>query len=146
MSDFLFPHSPLNDDDTLIAVYAKQRRTLDDLPYTDEFEAIYTAMYGPDGVHDEHQTRDAVFHRLHNLRKAGKLPRLGRAKSPPPRVTPAQEARLTELIEGEVGQLGKRDQLLYRPAFDTIVDAFNTETGLSLSPHDLWRIVAKLAK
>ncbi|MEM6458418.1 MAG: hypothetical protein AAF710_03395 [Planctomycetota bacterium] len=143
MPDALFP---LNDDDTLIAVYAKQGRTLDDLPYTDEFEAIYTAMYGPDGTHAAHQTRDAVFHRLHNLRKAGKLPRLGRAKSPPPRVTPDQEARLVELVETEVGQLGKRDQLLYRPAFDTIVDAFNTQTGLSLSPHDLWRIVAKLAK
>ena len=147
MPDTLFP---TNDDELLINVYQKQARTLDDLPYTDEFEALYTDMYGPDARDAPGKPADysraKVFHRLHNLRKAGKLPKLGRAKSPPPRIEPEQEQQLTEIVEARIGQLSKRDQLLYQPAFDEIVDTFNTSTGLSLSPHDLWRIIAKLAK
>lgn len=159
MPDTLFP---TNDDDLLINVYQKQGRTLDDLPYTDEFESLYTAMYGPDGrdapcprnvsppkadsAEDSAYSRAKVFHRLHNLRKAGKLPKLGGAKSAPPRIEPEQEQQLTQIVEAQIGQLSKRDQLLYQPAFDKIVDTFNTTTGLSLSHHDLWRIIAKLAK
>lgn len=145
MPETLFPTS---DDDLLINVYLKQGRTLDDLPYTDEFESLYTAMYGPGPGSDlpEPYTRAQVFRRLHNLRKAGKLPKLGRAKSAPPRIEPQQEQQLTAIVEAEIGQLSKRDQLLYQPAFDQVVDTFNTSTGLSLTPHDLWRIIAKLAK
>ena len=143
MTDTLFP---TNDDDLLIAVYQKQGRTLDDLPYTPEFEAIYQGMYGTDGRDQPGQSRASVFHRLHNLRKAGKLPRLGRAKSSPPRIEPDEEKLLVSLVEAEIGQISKRDQLLYKPAFDDVVDAFTRATGRSLSPHDLWRIIAKLAK
>lgn len=161
MPDALFP---LNDDELLISVYLKQGRTLDDLPYTDEFESLYTAMYGPDGRDADRtsggnsggnsginsgggvQTKAKVIHRLQNLRKAGKLPKLGRAKSLPPKIDAAQEQQLVTLVEQEIGQLSKRDQLLYQPTFDNVVDAFNTTTGLSLSHHDIWRIIAKLAK
>ncbi|MEM6853920.1 MAG: hypothetical protein AAF911_10745 [Planctomycetota bacterium] len=146
MSDALFP---INDDELLINVYQKQGRTLDDLPYTDEFETLYTAMYGPNGRDADHpaeQTKAKVIHRLQNLRKAGKLPKLGRAKSSPPRIDAAQEQLLITFVEAEIGQLSKRDQLLYEPTFDNIVDTFNTTTGLSLTHHDLWRIIAKLAK
>ncbi|MEM9418267.1 MAG: hypothetical protein AAGA25_04310 [Planctomycetota bacterium] len=146
MTEALFP---INDDELLINVYQKQGRTLDDLPYTDEFETLYTSMYGPDGrdaPNPAEQTRAKVFHRLHNLRKAGKLPKLGRAKSSPPRIEPEQEQQLVAIVEEHIGQISKRDQLLYQPTFDEIVDTFNAATGLSLSPHDLWRIIAKLAK
>lgn len=143
MTDALFP---VNDDDLLINVYQKQGRTLDDLPYTDEFETLYTTMYGPDGRDSNQQSKAKVFHRLHNLRKAGKLPKLGRAKSSPPRIKPEQEMQLVEIVEQHIGQISKRDQLLYQPPFDDIVDTFNSSTGLSLSHHDLWRIIAKLAK
>lgn len=138
--ELLFPTS---DDDLLISVYQKQGRTLDDLPYTEAFEAIYLGMYG-----DESDTpsRAKVFHRLHNLRKAGKLPRMGRAHGQRPRITPEQEAILAELVEAEVGALSKRDQLLYTPAFETLCTAFNAEAGLELSRHDTWRLIAKLAK
>lgn len=144
--ELLFPTS---DDDLLISVYQKQGRTLDDLPYTDAFEAIYTAMYGEaDGEEtDVYQpARAEVFHRLHNLRKAGKLPRLGRAHGQRPRITPEQETLLAELVDGQVGSLSKRDQLLYTPAFEQLATRFNTEAGLELSRHDIWRLVAKLAK
>lgn len=153
MTDALFP---INDDELLINVYQKQGRTLDDLPYTDEFESLYAAMYGPDGrdaptpapgnQSGTPYSRAKVFHRLHNLRKAGKLPKLGRAKSSPPRIEPEQEQQLVAIVEQHLGPISKRDQLLYQPAFDDIVDTFNTATGLSLTHHDLWRIIAKLAK
>ena len=127
-------------DDLLISVFRRQGRTLDDLPYTAEFESLYAA------VGDVMGARGAVFHRLHNLRKAGRLPRMGRAASAPPRIAPAQEAVLVTLVERAVGALSRRDQLVYAPAFDELVAAFNSEAGLNLSAHDVWRIVAKLAK
>lgn len=138
--DLLFPTS---DDDLLISVYQKQGRTLDDLPYTDAFETLYTSMYGDA---DDAPTRASVFHRLHNLRKAGKLPRMGRAHGERPRITPEQEALLAEIVEDAIGALSKRDQLLYTPAFEQLCTAFNSAAGLELSRHDVWRLIAKLAK
>lgn len=145
------PLFDLDDTELLISVYQKQGRTLDDLPYTDDFEQIYAAMYGPDGrdAGDGPATsRAAVFHRLHNLRKAGKLPKLGRhaASSTPPRLESEQEQRLIDEVSREVGTISKRDQLLYDPRFDDIVNRFNQATGLDLSPHDVWRVVSKIAK
>ncbi len=138
--DALFP---TNDDDLLISVYLKQGRTLDDLPYTEQFEALYDAMYG---ALDDGPPRGVVFRRLHNLRKAGKLPRLGRAAGSPPRIDAAHEALLIRVVEDEHGPISTRDQLPYTDTFDRICARFNTEAGLSLSHHDLWRILAKLAK
>jgi len=130
-------------DELLIAVYQKQGRTLDDLPYTPQFEVIYEAIAGGDAPA---VSRQAIFHRLHNLRKAGKLPRLGKAQGERPHLTDEHEALLAELVCEKVGQLSKRDQLLYTDDFDAIVNTFNTRAGLSLSAHDAWRIIAKLAK
>lgn len=138
--ELLFPTS---DDDLLVSVYQKQGRTLDDLPYTDSFETLYTSMYGGDA---EAPPRAEVFHRLHNLRKSGKLPRMGRAHGQRPRITPKQEAMLAAKVEAAVGALSKRDQLLYTPVFDALSDEFNAEAGLELSRHDIWRLIAKLAK
>lgn len=143
-------------DELLVSVYTRQGRTLDDLPYTREFEAIYSAVAGggtdPQLTESERLdpsmavSRQALFHRLHNLRKAGKLPRLGKAMGERPHLTREHEALLAELVCEQVGQLSKRDQLLYSDPFDTIVNTFNTRAGLSLSAHDAWRIIAKLAK
>ncbi|MEM8783868.1 MAG: hypothetical protein AAGE65_13570 [Planctomycetota bacterium] len=135
-----------DDEPMLISVYAQVGRTLDDLPYTEDFERLYTGMYGPDGRDAGGVSRADVFHRLHNLRKAGKLPRLGRAAGKAPKLEAEQEAALAELVRDAVGKLSLRDRLLYTPAFDAVVEAFNTRTGLSLSHHDAWRVVAKLAK
>ncbi|MGB0766781.1 MAG: hypothetical protein ACPGYV_03625 [Phycisphaeraceae bacterium] len=138
---------PTNDDDLLISVYQKQGRTLDDLPYTDAFEALYASMYGGGAGADEHvPDRAAVFHRLHNLRKAGRLPRMGRAHGERPRITFEQEQLLAEAVEDAVGALSKRDQLLYTPAFEQLCAAFNARASLELTRHDIWRLIAKLAK
>ena len=131
---------PASSDELLASVYQKQGRTLDDLPYTPEFEAMFAAL-ADDGL-----TRAGLFHRLHNLRKAGRLPRLGRAASPPPRISAEQEATLARLVEDAIGKLSLRDQLPYTPRFDQVVCSFNAVAGLNLSPHAVWRLVAKLAK
>jgi len=134
---------PTNDDELLTSVYQKLGRTLDDLPYTEQFDALYDAMYGAvaDGP-----PRGVVFRRLHNLRKAGRLPRLGRAPGGPPRIDAAHEALLIRIVEAAHGPISTRDQLPYTEALDRIAARFNAEAGLSLTHHDLWRILAKLAK
>lgn len=130
-----------SDDELLISVYQKQSRTLDDLPYTPEFVAIAQAL-GADTMTQQ----AALFRRLHTIRKAGKLPRMGKASESRPRIEREQEAILAGLVEQAVGRLSLRDQLPYTPAFDQIVEQFNARAGLTLSPHNIWRLIAKLAK
>lgn len=137
-----------SDDELLISVYQRQGRTLDDLPYTEHFEAIYSAIVGDHSDQEPYAglTRAALFRRLHNLRKAGRLPRLGRAIAPPPRLDPESEHRLIEIVEVEIGRLSLRDQLPYSNQFERIVTTFNAQAAMNLSLHDAWRIVAKAAK
>jgi hypothetical protein len=90
--------------------------------------------------------RAALFHRLHNIRKAGRLPKVGKAWEKPPKVTAEQTRVITQLVDGAVGKLSLRDQLPYTPAFDQIVQQFNTDCGLQFSPYQVWRVVAKLSK
>jgi hypothetical protein len=42
--------------------------------------------------------------------------------------------------------LGKRDRLPYTQRFDDLVDQFNKTIPRALSPHQVWRVVATLAK
>lgn len=132
---------PVDDESLYIDAYRRTGRTLDDLPYTDDFESLYRDLVGDTGP-----SRQDVFRRLMNMRKAGKLPRLGRAASSPPKITAEQETQLAGLVVEACGKLSLRDQLLYDDAFEPLATRFNAEAGLSLSHHDLWRIIAKLAK
>jgi argininosuccinate lyase len=139
------PHSPgkpAADWSTLIAAYAHAGRTLDDLPYTPEFDALLSATRVS---HPNMSARD-VFRRLCNLRKAGKLPRVGRAESSPARIDHREEAWLESGVAQVCGSLGQRDQLPYDERFVELLGRFNAFAGRSLSPHDLWRVIAKLAK
>ncbi len=129
-------------DAALVASYMHVARTLDDLPYTPELDAIVSDVRKV----DPSATPRAVFHRLQNIRKAGKLPKIGRAATAPPRIPSEEEERLASLVVDCVGTLGQRDQLPYTRDFDAIVEKFNGETGRSLTPHDVWRLIAKLAK
>ena len=141
----LFQAESSPDERVLVEAYRAVGRTLDDLPYTAEFERVFTAAQGD--ASGGNAARAELFHRLHNLRKAGRLPRLGGARSgKPPRIDAEAERLLTRLVQREVGRLSLRDNLPYTEAFDRIVAAFNAQTGLNLTPHSLWRIVAKLAK
>ena len=134
----LFGDSLDHADAALIIAYEEQARTLDDLPYTDEFEAIVNAVDATD--------RAVLFHRLHNIRKGGKLPKVGRAWEAAPVITDDQSALLTEMVNQAVGRLSLRDQLPYTRAFDELVQRFNQQAGMGFTPHQVWRVIAKLAK
>jgi catechol 2,3-dioxygenase-like lactoylglutathione lyase family enzyme len=125
----------------LIKLYEKVGRTADDLPYTPHFETIfepYAKLYG-----EIQPDRREVWRHLLNLRKAGKLPKLGEARSKPPNVEPEARERLRDLL-GE--EMGRRDRLPYSPRFERLVDDFNATLPRPLSPHLVWRLVATLAK
>ncbi len=146
MSESLFELGPERDepspDTRLVSAYIEANRTLDDLPYTAELDAIVETLKK---AGDERSERE-VLHRLQTLRKAAKLPRTGKAATNPPKISDDEERLLTGLVVGAVGSLGKRDQLPYSEAFEKLHHEFNTRTGRQVDPHTLWRLVAKLAK
>ena len=127
--------------EALIAAYEKIARTADDLPYTPHFESLYSEYASRHG--EPRPTRAEVWRHLLNLRKAGKLPKLGEARSKPPEVSPEDRQALREMLGADIG---KRDRLPYTPRFDQLVDAFNKTQGRPISPHLVWRLVATLAK
>jgi cephalosporin-C deacetylase-like acetyl esterase len=138
----LFARGATPDDALLIAAYERAGRTLDDLAHTEQFESIFIGIGGePAGL-----SRRDVFHRLHNLRKAGRLPRLGAAPGHPPKIGADEEGHLRSLVIHAVGTMGQRDRLPYTPEFDTLVERFNATTGHNLTEHDVWRLIARLAK
>jgi hypothetical protein len=53
-------------------LYGRTAKTADDLPYTEEFESLYTAFIARSGLI---MTRHDVWRALTNLRKARKLVR-----------------------------------------------------------------------
>lgn len=127
--------------DLLVKLYVHIGRTADDLPYTAQFEnlfANYSAQY-----HETKPTREEVWRHLLNLRKAGQLPKLGDARSQPPVIDEAAQGKLRELLGDAIG---KRDRLPYSSRFDQLVEAFNKTQPRPLTPHQIWRLIARLAK
>ena len=125
----------------LARLYSELGRTADDLPYTSHFESIhepYAATHP-----DPKPSRAETWRHLLNLRKGGKLPRLGDARSHPPELPPEEMRRLREMIGPDIG---KRDRLPYTERFDQLVDEFNRTLTKKLSPHHVWRVVATMAK
>lgn len=59
-------------EDMLLDLYTRTSRTLDDLPYTEEFEDLYTAFVARSG---RTMMRHDVWRALTNLRKARRLAR-----------------------------------------------------------------------
>lgn len=127
--------------DALIRAYERIGRTADDLPYTPHFESLYASYAAEHG--EAKPTRAEVWRHLLNLRKGGKLPKLGEARSHPPDISPEDRGRLREMLGADIG---KRDRLPYTPRFDQIVDTFNATQTRPISPHLVWRLVATLAK
>jgi len=144
VSDATLFETRSDDDDLLIRAYQRQGRTLDDLPYTAEFDAVCAAV--AEGDHATMAEQRAAFHRLHNIRKAGKLPKAGKSAEKPVALDRGHERLLTALVLEHIEKLGQRDRLPYTDAFDRIVSRFNSEAGLGLTPHQVWRVIAKLAK
>src|SRR4051812_25608663 len=128
--------------DALARIYEQLGRTADDLPYTPHFETLYKS-YANELGGDAKPTRQEVWRHLLNLRKAAKLPKLGDARSKAPKLSPEHEEHLRDLLGADIG---KRDRLPYTERFDTLVNEFNKTQPRRLSPHLVWRVVAKLAK
>ncbi len=133
----------------LARLYEAAGRTADDLPYTPQFETIHAAYAA---LFPEPQpARAETWRHLLLLRKRGELPKLGAARSGPPNVEATAVALVHELI-GDLfgGKIGRRDRLPYSEDFDRLTDAFNerrVRTGAApLAPHQLWRLVASIAK
>ena len=61
--------------ETLIDLYKGAKRTVDDLPYTDEFETLYTSFIARTGLT---MTRHDVRRALASQRKAKRLIRIER--------------------------------------------------------------------
>ncbi len=129
-------------DARLVASYVEVGRTLDDLPYTDDFERLCSLA----GIDDSGAARRAALHRLLNLRKASKLPKVGKAQSSRVSLEPEEADLLGSMVVEAAGSMGQRDNLPYSSEFDALVDRFNQRIGRSLTAHDVWRVVAKLAK
>ncbi len=127
--------------DLLMKLYVGVGRTADDLPYTPHFENLYSSYIS--GAGETKPSRAEVWRHLLNLRKAGKLPKLGEARSTPPEVSAEDRKRLREMLGRDIG---KRDRLPYTGRFDEIVDGFNKRLPRAISPHLVWRLVATLAK
>jgi catechol 2,3-dioxygenase-like lactoylglutathione lyase family enzyme len=127
--------------EVLIALYEKIGRTADDLPYTPHFESLYEGYINE--LSTEKPTRAEVWRHLLNLRKGGKLPKLGEARSKAPEVPPEAKATLRNLLGADIG---KRDRLVYTERFDEIAEQFNKTLPRPISPHLLWRLIATLAK
>ena len=125
----------------LVAVYQQIGRTADDLPYTPHFEKLYTTYIAH--YSEPRPTRAEVWRHLLNLRKGGKLPKLGEARSTPPEISEDDRTKLRDMLGKDIG---KRDRLPYTKRFDEIVDAFNRTQSRAISPHLVWRLVATLAK
>ncbi|MFO0873598.1 MAG: hypothetical protein U0575_06455 [Phycisphaerales bacterium] len=135
-------------DQKLAALYQQTGRTLDDLPYTDEFDRLFNAVQAELPGESFAATKRSLFDRLLTLRKRAVLPRLGRGWSDAIKLDSAQEARLAELVVGKIGRLALRDRLPYTREFDQIGEAFNRARSdeRRISHHDLWRIICRLAK
>jgi catechol 2,3-dioxygenase-like lactoylglutathione lyase family enzyme len=127
--------------DVLIKLYQQIGRTADDLPYTPHFESLYGPYVAAHS--DPKPSRAEVWRHLLNLRKAGKLPKLGEARSKPPDVDAECRTRLRQLLGKDIG---KRDRLPYTERFDQIVDEFNKSLPRPLAPHLVWRLIATIAK
>lgn len=134
------PPTPV-DRAALVRAYEKVARTADDLPYTPDFEKLYDLCTRD--LPAPRPARQEVWRHLLNVRKAGKLPKLGDARSRPPAVSPEDRARLVAMLGDDIG---RRDRLPYTPRFDQLVDEFNRTQPRAVSPHLVWRMVATLAK
>ncbi|MEL7240215.1 MAG: VOC family protein, partial [Planctomycetota bacterium] len=133
----------------LATLYEKAGRTADDLPYTPQFEQLY-AGYATQWPEPQ-PSRAEVWRHLLGQRKKGNLPKLGPARSKPPVVDEPTQLLIRKLVAETIGEsIGRRDRLPYSPEFDRFTEQFNRARSRSeqppMTPHQLWRVVASMAK
>jgi hypothetical protein len=130
------------EDERLVSAYTRLGRPVDDLPYTDDYEDMVRALQ------QQGDGRDAgsILRRLLRLRKAARLPRIGRLAAPVLRAAPEAIELVERLLREELGTLGSRDQLPYTDRFDRLLQRYNSQATEQLDKHDFWRLVARVSK
>lgn len=133
----------------LAELYERAGRTADDLPYTPQFEQIFAAY--SESFTEPRPDRIETWRHLLTLRKKGALPKLGAARSRPQAADEKTVALLREVLAREFGgKIGRRDRLPYSEQFDRMAESFNRARARagedSMAPHQLWRLVALIAK
>ena len=130
------------EDERLVQAYQQLGRPVDDLPYTPEFDQLVADLRATGDSRDP----TTLLRRLMALRKAARLPRMGRLATPVLRVPP-QDVELVEwLLRRHLGSTGSRDRLPYTDQFDQLLDLYNQQATVRLDPHHFWRLVARVSK
>lgn len=135
------PIKPL--DQALIAAYEDIGLSVDELPYTSEFDRLVERVEKATG--DKIGCQQAL-QRLFNLRKAARLSRMGRGSANGSALPDENRDLLQRLIVQSVGSLGGRDRLPYTENFDELRERFVETTGRNISNHDFWRLIARVTK
>jgi hypothetical protein len=130
------------DDQRLIDGYVNSGRTTDDLPYSPEFEELVARLRESGDFRSERE----LITRLFRLRKAARLPQLGRRSLPIGFVSDGDMELAEFLLKKAVGHVGSRDQLPYTPQFEDLFERFNSESSRQLDRHQFWRLLARVAK
>jgi hypothetical protein len=143
MPQFIREVPPLPpEDERLVSAYTQLGRPVDDLPYTAEFEEMVHSLR----EHGDQRDESEVLRRLLRLRKAARLPRLGRLTSPTLRAAPEDVELVERLLREELGTLGSRDQLPYTERFDRLLHRYNSQAMVPLDKHHFWRLIARVSK
>ena len=114
----------------------------DALPYTDEFTRLKIAFRSDTGQ----ELADAEFWQcLSSIGKGGGLARKGARKSAPRTKSLSTEDQL-EILRLFPDGIGDRDRLPYTHEFDDLHKRFVRLTKTSLTKHEFWRAVSRVAK
>lgn len=126
-------------NDAIRTVLELTEMTRDALPYTDEFERLYTQYEEASG---EKLTKQQFWRKISNAAKRGGWKGKNRGE-PAPDLTLQHLDVLRSLA---AGKLGSRDKLAYSTELDELVRRFNATTGLKLTRHQIWRSLCNLGK
>lgn len=132
-------NTTIDDKDIVQGMLQATEWTRDALPYTDEFETLYSEYVSQTG---QKPTKHQFWRMLSNAAKRGGWKGKRRGE-PAPDLTLQQCDVLRSLA---AGKLGSRDSLAYTSDLDDIRRQFNAATGLSLTQRQLWRSLCNLGK
>ncbi|MGL6096798.1 MAG: hypothetical protein ACRC7O_13500 [Fimbriiglobus sp.] len=143
MPDVLRELPPLPAADLrLVEEYVRLGRPSDDLPYAPDFGDFLAALRAAGDGRPEAE----LVRRLFRLRKSARLPRASRPSLPIGEIPESDIALADDLIRRKLGTLGGRDQLPYTDEFEQLLTAYNLSASRPLTPHQFWRLVARISK
>lgn len=137
----IFKPSKLTHTDVrLVELFSKVGKSLDSLPYTEEFDKIYIEAKHLDGISSERDLLD----RLLRLRKSGRLPRLDKPTNEKPDLSPEQLDQVASWLRNQIDTMSVREEIPYTEAFDRLADQFKSLLDRDLSRNTVWRILISL--